>query len=200
MGVFNHPEFDHHDSIHFFEHPASGLKAIIAIHSTALGPAAGGCRRWAYASDDLALTDALAPVARHDLQERRRRSAFRWRQVGRFSRGSMRRSPKRSSKRSGAPSIRCRGVTSRPRTSASPSRTCVSCAARHRTYRDFRRAARPPAVTPLRGRRSACSAASRQPPLRGSVPTPSRASGLPSRASATSASTCASCFTRRERS
>jgi leucine dehydrogenase len=59
MGIFNHPEFDHHDSIHFFEDPASGLKAIIAIHSTALGPAAGGCRRWAYASDDLALTDVL---------------------------------------------------------------------------------------------------------------------------------------------
>ncbi len=59
MGVFNHPEFDHHDSVHFFEDPASGLKAIIAIHSTALGPAAGGCRRWAYASDDLALTDVL---------------------------------------------------------------------------------------------------------------------------------------------
>jgi leucine dehydrogenase len=59
VGVFNHPEFDHHDSIHFFEDPASGLKAIIAIHSTALGPAAGGCRRWAYASDDLALTDVL---------------------------------------------------------------------------------------------------------------------------------------------
>jgi leucine dehydrogenase len=59
MGVFNHPEFDHHDSIHFFEDPASGLKAIVAIHSTALGPAAGGCRRWTYASDDLALTDVL---------------------------------------------------------------------------------------------------------------------------------------------
>ena len=59
MGVFNHPEFDHHDSIHFFEDPASGLKAIIAIHSTALGPAAGGCRRWTYTSDDAALTDAL---------------------------------------------------------------------------------------------------------------------------------------------
>ena len=59
MGVFNHPEFDHHDSIHFFEEPASGLRAIIAIHSTALGPAAGGCRRWTYASDDAALTDVL---------------------------------------------------------------------------------------------------------------------------------------------
>jgi leucine dehydrogenase len=59
MGLFNHPEFDHHDSIHFFEEPASGLRAIVAIHSTALGPAAGGCRRWTYASDDAALTDAL---------------------------------------------------------------------------------------------------------------------------------------------
>ena len=59
MGVFNHPEFDHHESIHCFDDPASGLKAIIAIHSTALGAAAGGCRRWTYASDDAALTDVL---------------------------------------------------------------------------------------------------------------------------------------------
>jgi leucine dehydrogenase len=59
MGVFNHPEFDHHDSIHFFEEPASGLRAIIAVHSTALGPAAGGCRRWTYSSSDAALTDVL---------------------------------------------------------------------------------------------------------------------------------------------
>jgi len=59
MGIFNHPEFDHHDSIHYFEDPASGLRAIIAIHSTALGPAAGGCRRWTYASEDAALTDVL---------------------------------------------------------------------------------------------------------------------------------------------
>ena len=59
MGVFNHPEFDQHESIHFFEDRGSGLRAIIAIHSTALGPAAGGCRRWTYASDDLALTDVL---------------------------------------------------------------------------------------------------------------------------------------------
>ncbi len=59
MGVFNHPEFDHHDSIHYFEEPASGLRAIIAVHSTALGPAAGGCRRWTYASEAAALTDVL---------------------------------------------------------------------------------------------------------------------------------------------
>ncbi|MGJ3263802.1 MAG: Glu/Leu/Phe/Val dehydrogenase dimerization domain-containing protein, partial [Salinarimonas sp.] len=36
-----------------------GLKAIIAIQSTRLGVAAGGCRRWPYASDDEALADAL---------------------------------------------------------------------------------------------------------------------------------------------
>jgi leucine dehydrogenase len=59
MSVFDHPEFDQHESLHFVQDPKSGLKAIIAIHSTALGPAAGGCRRWQYASDDDALTDAL---------------------------------------------------------------------------------------------------------------------------------------------
>ena len=59
MGIFNHPEFDRHESIHYFEDTGSGLRAIIAIHSTALGPAAGGCRRWTYASDDAALTDVL---------------------------------------------------------------------------------------------------------------------------------------------
>jgi len=59
MGVFDHPDFDQHDSLHFIQDSDSGLKAIIAIHSTALGPAAGGCRRWQYASDEDALTDAL---------------------------------------------------------------------------------------------------------------------------------------------
>nr|WP_241242455.1 Glu/Leu/Phe/Val dehydrogenase [Thalassotalea sp. G2M2-11] len=37
----------------------TGLKAIIAIHSTALGPAAGGCRFWDYANDEAAITDVL---------------------------------------------------------------------------------------------------------------------------------------------
>jgi leucine dehydrogenase len=59
MGVFDHPEFDQHESLHFVQDPDTGLQAIIAIHSTALGPAAGGCRRWNYASDDDAITDAL---------------------------------------------------------------------------------------------------------------------------------------------
>ncbi len=59
MRVFDHPEFDAHESIHHFFDPDTGLKAVIAIHSTALGPAAGGCRRWTYANDEAALTDAL---------------------------------------------------------------------------------------------------------------------------------------------
>ena len=59
MSVFDHPEFDHHESVNFFDDPRSGLRTIVAVHSTALGPAAGGCRRWTYASDDIALTDVL---------------------------------------------------------------------------------------------------------------------------------------------
>ena len=37
----------------------SGLDAVIAIHDTTLGPAAGGCRMWRYASEREAVTDAL---------------------------------------------------------------------------------------------------------------------------------------------
>ncbi len=59
MSVFEHSEFDRHEAIHFFDDPATGLRAIIAVHSTVLGPAAGGCRRWHYASGADALTDVL---------------------------------------------------------------------------------------------------------------------------------------------
>jgi leucine dehydrogenase len=53
------PDFDAHEDIHFFHDEGCGLKAIIAIHSTHLGPAAGGARFWHYAKDEEALTDAL---------------------------------------------------------------------------------------------------------------------------------------------
>ena len=59
MTVFDHAEFDRHEIVHFVDDPATGLKAIIAVHSTALGPAAGGCRRWQYVSDAEAVTDVL---------------------------------------------------------------------------------------------------------------------------------------------
>ena len=59
MSVFSHSDFDQHEKVVFSHDPHSGLKAIIAIHNSNLGPAAGGCRRWRYASDDEALTDVL---------------------------------------------------------------------------------------------------------------------------------------------
>lgn len=57
--MFDHPSFDAHEGIHAFHDPAAGLKAIIAIHSTARGPAAGGARMWNYGSSDEMLTDVL---------------------------------------------------------------------------------------------------------------------------------------------
>jgi leucine dehydrogenase len=53
------PDFDAHEEIHFIDNEKCGLKAIIAVHSTHLGPAAGGARFWHYAKDEEALTDAL---------------------------------------------------------------------------------------------------------------------------------------------
>jgi leucine dehydrogenase len=52
-------DFDGHERVHAFHDQASGLRAIIAIHSTHLGPAAGGVRFWRYANESDALTDAL---------------------------------------------------------------------------------------------------------------------------------------------
>jgi leucine dehydrogenase len=57
--VFDSPSFDGHETVSYAHCPETGLKAIIAIHSTALGPAAGGCRMRHYDSMDEALTDVL---------------------------------------------------------------------------------------------------------------------------------------------
>ena len=59
MNVFNSPDFDSHETVAHFSDKKSGLKAIIAVHSTALGPSCGGTRMYAYADADAALTDAL---------------------------------------------------------------------------------------------------------------------------------------------
>ncbi|MFL6842416.1 MAG: Glu/Leu/Phe/Val family dehydrogenase [Sphingomicrobium sp.] len=53
------PDFDAHEEVHFVTDEKCGLKAIIALHSTHLGPAAGGARFWHYANGEQALTDAL---------------------------------------------------------------------------------------------------------------------------------------------
>ena len=59
MTVFSNPAFDNHERVLFCRDEPTGLCAIIAIHSTALGPAAGGTRLWTYANDDDALYDVL---------------------------------------------------------------------------------------------------------------------------------------------
>ena len=53
------PDFDDHEGVHLFTDPESGLRAVIAVHSTHLGPAAGGVRFWHYADPRAAITDAL---------------------------------------------------------------------------------------------------------------------------------------------
>ena len=57
--MFDHPSYDAHEGVHLFHDAASGLKAIIALHSTARGPAAGGCRMWNYETGEAMLKDAL---------------------------------------------------------------------------------------------------------------------------------------------
>src|ERR671923_1434280 len=58
MGAFDLMDGEYEQVVYNHD-PASGLKAIIAIHSTALGPALGGTRFYPYASEDAALEDVL---------------------------------------------------------------------------------------------------------------------------------------------
>ncbi|HUQ13690.1 MAG TPA: Glu/Leu/Phe/Val dehydrogenase dimerization domain-containing protein [Novosphingobium sp.] len=53
------PDFDDHESVTVVRDRASGLTAILAIHSTHLGPAAGGTRFWNYPEPAHAMRDAL---------------------------------------------------------------------------------------------------------------------------------------------
>ena len=48
-----------HEQVSFFVDKESGLKAIVGIHSTTLGPSLGGCRMWNYSSESEALRDVL---------------------------------------------------------------------------------------------------------------------------------------------
>lgn len=54
-----HSEQGGHEQVVLCQDRASGLKAVIAIHSTALGPALGGTRFYPYASEGEAVADAL---------------------------------------------------------------------------------------------------------------------------------------------
>ncbi|MEZ5826633.1 MAG: Glu/Leu/Phe/Val dehydrogenase dimerization domain-containing protein [Geminicoccaceae bacterium] len=59
MNLFDAVDFADHEEICHFHDREAGLRAIIAIHNTRLGPAVGGCRMWNYASEGEALADAL---------------------------------------------------------------------------------------------------------------------------------------------
>jgi leucine dehydrogenase len=59
MSVFDNSDYDNHEQVLFCRDREAGLFAIIAIHDTTLGPAAGGCRMWPYGSVNDAVTDVL---------------------------------------------------------------------------------------------------------------------------------------------
>ncbi len=59
MELFEIIERDEHEQIIFCSNKDAGLRAIIAIHNTSLGPAFGGTRMWNYGSVDEALTDVM---------------------------------------------------------------------------------------------------------------------------------------------
>jgi leucine dehydrogenase len=59
MPIFSSSAFEEHEGLHAFHDHAAGLNCLIAIHSTALGPAGGGVRMWPYPDDQAAIDDAL---------------------------------------------------------------------------------------------------------------------------------------------
>jgi leucine dehydrogenase len=59
MSIYSNEHFADHEQVVFCNDKATGLKAIIAIHNTKLGPALGGTRMWDYADEEAALADVL---------------------------------------------------------------------------------------------------------------------------------------------
>lgn len=59
MRIFDAMAEHGHEQLVFCHDRTTGLRAVIAIHDTTLGPALGGCRMWRYATEDDAVTDVL---------------------------------------------------------------------------------------------------------------------------------------------
>lgn len=59
MSIFSEMNSKNHEQVVFCNDPDTGLKSIIAIHNTTIGPALGGCRMWDYRSENDALKDVL---------------------------------------------------------------------------------------------------------------------------------------------
>ena len=58
-GIFERVSKTNHEQVVYCNDESTGLKAIIAIHNTTLGPALGGCRMYPYKTEQEALVDAL---------------------------------------------------------------------------------------------------------------------------------------------
>ncbi|MEL6195809.1 MAG: Glu/Leu/Phe/Val dehydrogenase dimerization domain-containing protein [Myxococcota bacterium] len=105
FGVFSEVTRRDHEQVVYCHDPASGLRAIIAIHNSTLGPALGGCRMFPYANENDALIDVLrlsrgmtykAAVSGLDLgggkcvvigDPKKDKSELLWRALGRFIEG-----------------------------------------------------------------------------------------------------------------
>lgn len=105
FGVFSEITRRDHEQVVYCHDAASGLRAIIAIHNSTLGPALGGCRMYPYANEQEALIDVLrlsrgmtfkAAVSGLDLgggkcvvigDPKRDKSELLWRSLGRFIEG-----------------------------------------------------------------------------------------------------------------
>ena len=121
--LWDFPDFDEHELVHFVTDRATGLKAVIAVHSTHLGPGAGGTRFWHYAEPGDARRRRAAAVARDELQECDGRAAAGRRQGGDPRRRGARPRRPRCSPPSAARSTASAGAMSPPRMSASTSPT-----------------------------------------------------------------------------
>ena len=125
--IFETLDTSGHEQVVFCHNKDAGLKAIIAIHNTVLGPALGGTRMWPYKTEAGRAQRRAAPVARHDLQERGRGPEHRRRQ------GRDHRRPGHGQVRGAVPRVRplrrtrWAAATSPPRTSASTSTTWNTC-------------------------------------------------------------------------
>ena len=59
MKIFDYMASNGYEQLVMSTDPGAGLRAIIAIHDTTLGPACGGLRIWPYATEEEAIQDAL---------------------------------------------------------------------------------------------------------------------------------------------
>lgn len=59
MGLFDDIEKRDHEQVVFCSDKNSGLRAIISVHDTTLGPSLGGCRMWQYKDEEAAIRDVL---------------------------------------------------------------------------------------------------------------------------------------------